>query len=318
MGKDLVDSYLHFSHRNRDAKQRAEIEGARLQQNYDIERARLEQKYSIEQARLEQDAMKERLRLEQKERELSQSDRHHQEDMTVRGQHIAVIEKQVNAEITLHADKLELQRQELAVSNEIAYGRLVVENRRLDIESANVADRLAFEREHAAAANSTALSVATIQADGSSAVAKIQGESAEETERVRQRGAVAVIQETAKADLVRRRDGQVYDEADSSRRRAEEAGRAVSGAIGAALVALVQGVDTRKTAAQAERHRQAERAHEMAMAAIGSRFRQDDLTHEETVRFIMRIAERAAGLGTSPTQEDVAAWLDEWEREGRS
>ena len=255
---------------------KAEIAGAQLTQGARHHRENLE----LGHARLDLDAQIE-------SRKLSQDDQHHADKL-------AVLDRSHSLEVR----KFELS--ETRDTAEIALGR----------------DRLSFEKESAMLSAETARDTAIIGADASRDVARIGQDGALALAQQNHSNALDLAREQAHLDIISKARGVAYDSIASSLRRGEDTNRAVSSAYADIMTEKVRGRVARKFEDQKEKHRSAERSHEIVMACLQNRHRNDELTHSEVTRLAVRLIERASSGQTPPTQEEVDAWIDAAKRSG--
>lgn len=176
--------------------------------------------------------------------------------------------------------------------------------------------KLDYERERDERDREADQQAALIQARAGMAVAEIQQRGAMSLERLRHSNAVGLTNAEVTAEISKRARGLVYDQAQSYLKRGEDSDHALSHALGSILTAKAQGKITEHLAEQTERHRASERGHELVMACLQSRLRNDELTHAEVTRLAVRLIERAGSAPTPPTSAEVDAWIDAAKRAG--
>lgn len=211
----------------------------------------------------------------------------------------------LNQQERQHSDRMSLEGAKLAQGERHHSDEMALARAKLD-----------YERDRDERDRKIEQQTALIQARKDIAVAEIEQQGAMSLERLRHSNAVAIVGAEVMAEVSKRAQSLPYEHAQSYIKRGEESDRALSSALGNILAAKVQGTITERLAEQAERHRSNERSHEIVMACLQSRLRNDELTHAEVTRLAVRLIERAASAPTPPTPADVDAWIDAAKRAG--
>lgn len=231
------------------------------------------------------------------------AERQHQADQLALKADVASAKLQQNAQ--QHSDKMrvegaKLDQGERHHSDDMALSR----------------SKLEYERERDERNRETEREAALIQARTNMAVAEIEQRGAMSLERLRHSNAVGLANAEVTAEITKRARGLAFDHAASYLKRDEDSDHALSNALGSILAAKVQGKITEHLAEQVEGHRSNERSHEIIMACLQSRLRNEELTHSEVTRLAVRLIERAGSNPAPPTPEEVDAWIDAVKRRG--
>ncbi|MDO8606147.1 MAG: hypothetical protein Q7R40_06400 [Phaeospirillum sp.] len=223
-------------------------------------------------------------------------------------------------ELALKADvasaKLQQNVQQHSDKMHIESAKLNQGERHHSDDMALARSKLEYERERNERDREAERETALIQARTGMAVAEIEQRGAMSLERLRHSNAVGLANAEVTTEITKRAHGLAFDHAASYLKRGEDCDHALSNALGSILAAKAQGKITEHLAEQAEGHRSNERSHEIIMACLQSRLRNEELTHSEVTRLAVCLIERASSNPAPPTPEEVDAWIDTAKQRG--